>query len=316
MDGILVIDKPQGITSHDVVAHARRILHERRIGHTGTLDPFATGVLVLLVGVATRLARFLTGAVKEYHAVIRLGFETDTGDLTGQPLPGMTPAGSDVAELLALNRIESALASLRGPIDQTPPMYSAKKRGGRKLYELARRGETVQLDPIKVHIHQLELIEPAVHKNPDGSFELTVRVVCSAGAYIRVLATDFGRLLGCGAHLAELRRLRAGDFSLEGAKTLEQLQQLVKEKPGESILLPPDAALTSFPSLRLNRAQIRKAECGMALLLADSSVAGWADGEQVKINDEEGKLVAIGVYDSSGRLLRPRVVLAGGQNRR
>src|SRR5262245_22155963 len=140
MDGVLVIDKPSGLTSHDVVARARHILHERRIGHTGTLDPFATGVLVVLLGKATRLAQFLSGADKEYDAIIRLGFATDTGDRTGNPI-----SGPQMPSNRAWNEpeIEAAMASLRGEIDQLPPMYSAKKIGGKKLYELARRGETV-----------------------------------------------------------------------------------------------------------------------------------------------------------------------------
>src|SRR5215213_7730193 len=137
MDGVLVIDKPSGITSHDVVTRARRILHERRIGHTGTLDPFATGVLVIVLGKATRLSQFMTGVDKEYEAIIRLGYSTDTGDRTGTPIPGPSTEVRHWTE----REIESALQSLRGNIDQVPPMYSAKKVEGRKLYELARRGE-------------------------------------------------------------------------------------------------------------------------------------------------------------------------------
>src|SRR5215212_6622245 len=144
MDGVLVLDKPAGLTSHDVVAQARRILHERRIGHTGTLDPFATGVLVILLGKATRLAQFLKGVEKEYEAIIRLGYSTDTGDRTGNPIPGSQPERGNWTE----QEIEEALQSLRGDIDQVPPMYSAKKVEGKKLYELARRGESVERKPI------------------------------------------------------------------------------------------------------------------------------------------------------------------------
>src|SRR5215204_2244807 len=149
MDGVLVIDKPSGITSHDVVARARHILHERRIGHTGTLDPFATGVLVILLGKATRLAQFLSGVDKEYEAIIRLGYSTDTGDRTGNPIPGPETAGN-----WSEQEIEAALKSLRGEIDQIPPMYSAKKIDGKKLYELARRGESVERQPKRICIYE------------------------------------------------------------------------------------------------------------------------------------------------------------------
>src|SRR4030095_11305143 len=155
MDGVLIIDKPAGLTSHDVVAKVRHILQVRRVGHTGTLDPFATGVLVVLVGRATRLAQFLSGLEKEYEAVIRLGYATDTGDLTGKPLQqGVKATGKSWSR----DEIETALESLRGYIDQVPPMFSAKKQGGKKLYELARRGEEVERKPVRVCIHKFEPI--------------------------------------------------------------------------------------------------------------------------------------------------------------
>src|SRR4051812_24308186 len=156
MDGLLVIDKPSGITSHDVVARARHILHERRIGHTGTLDPFATGVLVIVLGKATRLSQFLTGVDKEYEAIIRLGYSTDTGDRTGKPLARPESQVRNWTE----EEIESALQSVRGNIDQVPPMYSAKKVEGKKLYELARRGETVERKPVRVCIYDFAAIRP------------------------------------------------------------------------------------------------------------------------------------------------------------
>src|SRR6185312_2402963 len=188
MDGILIIDKPPLLTSHDVVARSRHILHERRIGHTGTLDPFATGVLVILVGRATRLAQFLSGLEKEYEAVIRLGYATDTGDVTGQPIVVNEQSPQAAAGGWTAQQIEAALAKLRGEIDQVPPMYSAKKQGGRKLYELARRGEEVERKPVKVRIHTFERLNPIddlVKDNLDGTFDFEARVVCSAGTYIR-----------------------------------------------------------------------------------------------------------------------------------
>src|SRR5919112_2576217 len=155
MDGILIIDKPEGWTSHDVVARARRVLRERRVGHTGTLDPFATGVLVLLVGRATRLAQFLAGAEKEYEATIRLGFDTDTGDLTGERREGK---GTADCATLKVEELEAALAPLRGDIEQVPPMYSAKKVGGKKLYELARRGEEIEREAVRVRVGVFETV--------------------------------------------------------------------------------------------------------------------------------------------------------------
>ncbi len=158
----MIIDKPAGLTSHDVVARVRRILHERRVGHTGTLDPFATGVLIMLVGRATRLAQFLSGAEKEYHAVVRFGYSTDTGDLTGKPTSDISEGTMRSSPLTWSDReIEAALQSLRGEIDQIPPMYSAKKRDGRKLYELARRGETVERKSVRVKVREFEALRCA-----------------------------------------------------------------------------------------------------------------------------------------------------------
>src|SRR5215203_4369831 len=236
MDGMLVIDKPSGMTSHDVVARARHILHERRIGHTGTLDPFATGVLVILLGKATRLSQFLTGVDKEYEAIIRLGYSTDTGDRTGNPIPGPATEVRNWTE----EEIETALQSLRGFIDQVPPMYSAKKVGGKKLYELARRGEEVEREPIRVCIHEFEAIRPdgeMVKDNLDGTFDFHVHVACSAGTYVRTLAEDFGKRLSVGAHLAELRRTRVGDFAVTNAVTLEQLKVGFGEEAVGTIML-------------------------------------------------------------------------------
>ena len=179
MDGVLVIDKPAGLTSHDVVARARHILHERRIGHTGTLDPFATGVLVIVLGKATRLAQFLSGVDKEYEAIIRLGYATDTGDRTGNPI-----SGPENAKAWSEEQVDEALKSLRGWINQVPPMYSAKKVEGKKLYELARRGETVERKPVHVCIHEFEAIRPGgqlMKDNLDGTFDFHARVSCSSG---------------------------------------------------------------------------------------------------------------------------------------
>lgn len=305
MDGVLLIDKPAGSTSHDVVAQARRILREKRIGHTGTLDPFATGLLVLLVGRATRLAQFV-GSEKEYEALIRLGFATTTGDALGARLPNDTQA---VKETLSDNEIEKVLKQLRGPINQIPPMYSAKKRGGQKLYELARRGETVAREPVGVTIYAFDPLGEAgqlLKENAEGTSDLKVRVVCSAGTYVRTLAEDFGKLLGVPAHLAELRRIRAGDFLVTDATTLEQLKQIVEEGSIGTKLLSPKAALSRLPFVHLSNEDAQKARHGMAI----SYPADWNEGANVALFEEHERLIGVASYDLQQLLLKPRVIVA------
>lgn len=304
MDGALIIDKPVDFTSHDVVARARRILRERRIGHTGTLDPFATGVLVLLLGKATRLAQFLSGADKEYEGVIRLGFSTDTGDRTGNKLETTTQLTKPTAEEMTL-----ALKDLIGPMDQVPPMYSAKKVAGKKLYELARRGEEVERKPVNVCIREFEAIKSdgeLLKDNLDGTFDVKVRVVCTAGTYIRTLAEDFGKRLGAGAHLAELRRTRVGDFPISRSITLEQLQETLVEEAIGTVLVSPSAALQTLPSVYLDDDDARRTRHGMEVRVSENA---WADGEKVKMCDVAGELIAIGDYDVATQHLRPRVVI-------
>src|SRR5678815_1156072 len=313
MDGVLIIDKPAGVTSHDVVARVRRIIGERRVGHTGTLDPFATGVLVILVGRATRLAQFLSGAEKEYDALVRLGFATDTGDITGTPIQETGENVTNQARTWSDEDVESALQSLRGEIEQVPPMYSAKKQGGKKLYELARRGQEVERKAVRVTIHSLRVDGRTSKwkKNDDGTTDIRVYVTCSAGTYVRALAEDFGRRLGVGAHLAELRRTRAGDFSIEKALSLEQLEKSVTEKSLANVLLTPDSALGRLPFVSLSGDDVRRTQQGMALKLPSSLSAATADN--IRMRDETGKLIAIGSYDPDNQLIRPRVVLSRDQ---
>ncbi|HEX7997486.1 MAG TPA: tRNA pseudouridine(55) synthase TruB [Pyrinomonadaceae bacterium] len=313
MQGILIIDKPAGLTSHDVVAHVRRQLKEKRVGHTGTLDPFATGVLVVLVGRATRLAQFLSGAEKEYEALIRFGYSTETGDATGEPKEEEVQSlKSRVQSPRAWtdDEIEAALEGLRGARMQVPPMYSAKKVQGRKLYELARRGEEIERKPVPITIHQLEVVRSTdgalLRHNEDGTCDLSVRVVCSAGTYIRVLAEEIGERLSTGAHLAVLRRTRAGQFSIAEAITLDALQE---RAPGD-ILLPPEAALSFMPFVHLTDGEARRAMQGVALRLpAAADEAKFEDGAYVRLQDERGSLIAVGVYEAQTQRLRPRVLL-------
>ena len=295
------------MTSHDVVARVRHILHERRIGHTGTLDPFATGVLVILLGKATRLSQFLTGVDKEYEAIIRLGYSTDTGDRTGKPLSGP----QEQARIWTEEEIEAALQSLRGNIDQIPPMYSAKKVEGKKLYELARRGESVERKPVRVCIYEFAAIKPEgqlIKDNHDGTFDFHTRVSCSSGTYVRTLAEDFGKRLDVGAHLAELRRTRVGDLRIDQAITLDQLKIHFGEESIGTILLPAGAGISWLPSVHLSGEDVRRASHGREVNAAESE---WADGENVRMYNAGEQLIAVGRYDATARSLHPHVVLAG-----
>lgn len=226
MTGILLIDKPSGWTSSDVVAKLRGVLRERRIGHSGTLDPMATGLLVVFVGRATRAVEFAESQEKRYRAGLRLGLETDTQDITGHPIGGEK---RDVS----VEELENVLASFRGEIEQIPPMYSAIKVKGQKLYEIARRGGEVERQPRRITIHELALL------GRDGEdFLLDVR--CSKGTYVRTLCHDIGRALGCGGCMSSLRRTRAGAFRLEDAHTLDDVQKAADAGQVESLLLPVD----------------------------------------------------------------------------
>jgi len=210
MDGILVVDKPAGPTSHDVVDRVRKIFGIRKVGHTGTLDPAATGVLGLLLGRATKLSQYLTGSDKAYRAVIRLGRETTTLDAEGKVV-SESPVTCDAGA------VEEAVAAFVGDITQIPPMFSAKHRGGKRLHELARKGIEVERDPVPVTIHSIEVVAVDL---PD----VVVDVSCSSGTYVRVLALDLGRALGCGGHLASLRRTAAGPFTIADGAELSALE--------------------------------------------------------------------------------------------
>jgi tRNA pseudouridine55 synthase len=316
MDGVLIIDKPAGLTSHDVVARVRRILGERRVGHTGTLDPFATGVLVVLVGRATRLAQFLAGADKEYEALIRFGYATDTGDLTGARLEAAHPFGPTAEQRVpgwSEDEIEAALSALRGEIEQVPPMYSAKKVQGQKLYELARRGESVERPAVRVLISELEALPERgslLHRREDGTCDLRVRVVCSAGTYVRSVAESVGERLGVGAHLAALRRTRAGSLSLSGALTLAELEEKARAGASESALLSMSEALSNVASVHLTAGDAERTRHGIALRAEAGTEEKYRQGQWVRMIGEGGDLIAVAAYEAATGRLRPRVVLA------
>jgi tRNA pseudouridine55 synthase len=303
MDGILVVNKPQGWTSHDVVGHIRRLTHQKRVGHAGTLDPMATGVLLVCLGRATRVAEYLMDSDKTYRAVVRLGVETDTFDANGQVV-ATHPVNVDESDL------RTALARFVGAIDQVPPMYSALKRDGKPLYRLARRGIEVERKPRRITIYDITL---RAWQSPDA----TIDVCCSPGTYIRSLAHDIGAVLGCGAHLAALTRLASGSFRLEDAVTLEDLEGLgptegvrtfSSPRDLRGLLHPLDAALQDLPILTLDADQARRIVLGQAIPL--SEVKTSASPLLCRAHDASGALLAIMAFDAAAQVWRPKKMLA------
>ncbi|HYP00302.1 MAG TPA: hypothetical protein VER76_08940, partial [Pyrinomonadaceae bacterium] len=272
------------------------------------------------------LAQFLSGAEKEYEATVRFGYATETGDLTGTPL---APVG-DITDLMTRDdsEYEAAMSALRGEIEQVPPMYSAKKVQGRKLYELARRGEQVERKAVRVRIREFEITYDEMGtwlRRNNGTCDLSVRVVCSAGTYIRVLAEDLGARLGAGAHLAALRRTRAGEFGIAQAVTLENLAARVEACDDAAdalngLLITPDAALPEMPFVHLTDESARRARHGAAVCVSlardsDSPSRHWREGERVRMRDAAGNLIAVGVYDAARASLQPRVMLDAGDEK-
>ena len=238
VDGVLLLDKPVGLSSNDALIRAKRVLNAKKAGHTGTLDPFATGLLPLCFGEATKFSQDLLEADKTYEATVHLGIMTNTGDTEGEAIETM-PA--DVVDAVTEAQIEAALARFRGPIMQVPPMYSALKRDGKAYYEYAREGITLEREARPVTIHGLEFI------SYEAPF-LKIRVTCSKGTYVRVLGEDIGAALGCGAHLNALRRTQVGPLTIDGMITMEALQAHAEPL---TLLAPVDALLASFPALAL-----------------------------------------------------------------
>lgn len=297
MDGILLIDKPEGFTSHDVVAKLRRILKTMKIGHTGTLDPFATGLLVMIVNKATRLAQFLDKDEKEYEAIVRFGFATDTGDRTGERISENEVADDAVREILSEAKWEEVLSRFRGQFEQTPPMYSAKKVDGQKLYELARKGEVVERKAVSILIDKLE-----ISAGP-GDLQRKLNVTCSAGTYIRTLAEDIGKALGLGAHLTELRRTRAGRFAIADAVTLDDLEPM----PDPSAALRSiEIAVGHLGEMKLSSDRAEKTRNGLPSRVL---IGNYTDGEYVRMTDEDAKIIAVGVFDQKENVIQPKVVL-------
>lgn len=254
MNGILVIDKPGGWTSHDVVAKLRGILKEKRVGHGGTLDPMATGVLPIFAGRATRAAEFCEAYDKEYIAGLRLGIVTDTQDTTGRIL-GTSPVAVGQSD------VEGVLKRFIGVQSQLPPMYSAVKINGKKLYELARRGIDAPRKPRQITIKDLELLDMT-------ACDLSLRVVCSKGTYIRTLCHDIGAALGCGGAMHSLRRMRAGRFTLADAVTLAEVEAAAHSGRLQDIVKPVDTLFTDYPGITIDDNQKAKCKNG-AVFTAD-----------------------------------------------
>jgi tRNA pseudouridine55 synthase len=290
-DGLVVVDKPAGWTSHDVVARMRRCFGQRRVGHAGTLDPDATGVLLVGLGRVTRLLRFLQEAGKEYRGRVVFGVATDTLDASGAVL--------ERAEMpLVRDQLEAALPAFTGAVEQVPPMVSALKVGGRKLYELARAGEEVERASRGVQIDELVLEEFVGGAYP----EATLRIACSSGTYIRSLAADLGTALGGCAHLAELRRLRVGSFVLAEAHGIEEI-----ESDPAAVLLPPVDAVRALESVVVSGEQERAIAHG-ATFAARALLPSEAGEGPFAVVDDERRLLAI--YERRGAGVKPAVVLA------
>jgi tRNA pseudouridine55 synthase len=279
MDGVIVVDKPAGWTSHDAVNKMRRLAGTRRVGHLGTLDPMATGVLPLIIGRATRLAQFYIRGDKVYDAVIRFGHATDTYDRDGAP----TTEHCDYT--LDGHEIETLLAPFRGTFLQTPPPISAKKVGGRPAYELARKNIPVELAPVEVTVHRLDVIEG------EGS-RLRIEVHCSAGTYLRGIAHEMGQAAGCGAYIEGLRRTAASGFSIEQARTLDALQQLATEQKLVEVLIPAAELLPEFPSEVVDQITASQIRNGRDFRVSPFRVRKGS--RYVKALDEDGSLIAVG----------------------
>ncbi|HBI67566.1 MAG TPA: tRNA pseudouridine(55) synthase TruB [Massilia sp.] len=292
VDGVLLLDKPVGLSSNDALIKAKRVMNAKKAGHTGTLDPFATGLLPLCFGEATKFSQDLLEADKTYEATVHLGIKTDTGDTEGEAIETLPV---DVT----VEQIEAALARFRGPILQVPPMYSALKRDGKALYEYAREGIVLEREARPVTIHALELID---YEAP----MLRIRVTCSKGTYVRVLGEDIGAALGTGAHLNALRRIQVGALTLDGMITLEALQAHAEPR---SLLAPVDALLSTFPAVELTPELAKRFLNGQRLALGKEAVTVPAEQGRVRVY-HEGKLLGTANLQEWAILAPERLIAA------
>jgi len=289
ISGVLVVDKPVGLTSHEVVQIIRRGTNIRRAGHTGTLDPRASGVLIVLIGPAVRLSEYVSASDKRYQAIIRLGATTDTFDADGRF------TSKDAAIQITEVQFETTLKTFVGEIIQTPPPYSAVKVQGRPAYEMAREGEEVELEPRKIQVYSLELLEWAPP-------EAVIDVYCSSGTYVRSLANDLGDKLGCGAYLTGLRRTKSGRFTLRDAVPLRKLREAFDAGNWYQYVIPAAEALSDWPSLELNNEQVEAVRHGHRIP-AEAGATGMARGIS-----EAGELIALLEVDAATQEWQPRKV--------
>jgi tRNA pseudouridine55 synthase len=296
VDGILVLDKPAGMTSNDAVQRAKRLFHARKVGHTGALDPLATGVLPLCFGEATKFSQYLLTSDKRYVVQIRLGVATDSGDADGQviatrPVIGMTA-----------ERIEAALEAFRGEIDQVPSMFSAIKHHGQPLYKLARQGIEVEREPRRVTIFENALIDFA-----DDTVTLSIH--CSKGTYVRTIAEDLGQVLGCGAHVVALRRTAAGPYGEADLVTFETLEAGRAEGSLDRFLLPVSSAVGDWPEVRLNDDTAFYLRQGQAVLVPHAPSRGWVRLFQQRA-EGANRFLGVGEVLDDGRVAPRRLVVA------
>lgn len=305
MEGILPLFKPAGMTSHDCVFKLRKLLKTKKVGHTGTLDPNVTGVLPICVGKATKIAEYITDAGKAYEGEVTLGYTTTTEDASGEKVEEKS-----VDRLIARQEIEKVLQSLVGEIEQTPPMYSAVKVNGKKLYEYARQGIEVERPTRKVTIYSMELLdERTAFEGEQVSFKF--RVLCSKGTYIRTLAVTIGEKLGYPAHMSSLVRIQAASFSLADCFTFEQLEEMEKESKLETALFPLETGISYLPKYRINDKVAEKVKNG-ALLQIPTELEGMAG--PIVVETEDGKALAIyRVHPTKNGMMKPDKVLRNEQ---
>jgi tRNA pseudouridine55 synthase len=314
IDGILVVNKPSGRTSHDIVESVRRLVGFRQIGHLGTLDPMATGVLVLALGRATRLARFFAGRRKRYACAVRFGFATDTYDADGEP------QGPDTSPSLDLRQVEALASRFLGKIQQIPPAFSAKKIHGRPAHELARKHKPVKLEPVEVEVYELRLTGI---EGPIARFE----VECGAGTYIRALAHDMGQLAGCGAHLGEITRTAVGEFTLDQALSLDDIQKeaaaatladrvirlesLLPDLPRTTVLPIVEKRIRHGAKFNLSLAQIQPGKVALAQGAPSQLDSGDWKPSSLRVFNQQGELIAI-AEPVVPRTYQPVLVLESG----
>jgi tRNA pseudouridine55 synthase len=309
MNAVLIIDKPRGLTSHDVVNRVRRILREKSVGHLGTLDPLATGVLPLVIGNLTRLAQFYTSSEKTYEGTIRFGFSTNTYDAEGE---ATSPAQ---AVNLSLEQVRELATRFQGSIQQIPPPFSAKKIQGVPAYKLARKHVEISLKPVQVEIREFEITQVNAHVGLDAPVRAAVqsssgsvasfRARVASGTYMRSVAHDMGQLLGCGAHLESLRRTAVGEFELADAHTLEQLEEACKTGQTEDLFIHTRKLLPQFPSVTANEEMAAHIRTGRSVNLPELSQA-----RLVKVFTAQRELIAIATR-VAGTLFHAKIVLAG-----